>query len=234
MKRLIGVCACAVLLLSFPASALTPENAQSNTTKQLIDHVSVTIEQVAQGIPEKYVLALLEENPDAGHITIHGWGKPGGGKRAAGGAYALGIIPGEGGYYARIETEKTSTKAEYAAADYFCFSAAKGETGTLAKNYAEQLSLFIDGLPFSKTDLGLTSSVNAAYPKGTPYSGPSEDTEGNSREFRLRLYAEEGEWTQSKTYYNSWDDSVLGTEERTGSYINPTCYLTYSIDLTIE
>lgn len=234
MKRLIALVLPFSILVTVMAAPANTNSAPVSATKMAIGQTMVTIEPAAQRIPEECILDIVEDNPDSGNIIIYEWGGVGAKATQASVSPCTFIYPGDGGYYLGIETEKTLTRSRYVAEDQFCFSVARGETVTLSQSFTATLSLSLSGSPYIEGDLGLTASVSGTYQKSTTYTGPAESSPYNSREFRIKLFAEDGNWTQTQTYYNSLTDEVLAVQTETGTYTNPLEFCKYSIDHTVS
>lgn len=122
------------------------------------------------------------------------------------------------------------------AKDEFKFSVAKGETVTLSTKYTGSLTGSFSGTVYNAADLGVNFTISCTYEKGTQYSGPSEDSIYNSREFRMKFYHNAGSYTQSRlaTTYYYMNPMSSETQTVTGTFTEPTKYLSYSIDKKIS
>lgn len=63
--------------LSFGLVSSTTSSTEISTTVSSVDIIigqtTVTLEPAAQGMPEEYIIDLVEEYPESGHITIYEW-----------------------------------------------------------------------------------------------------------------------------------------------------------------
>lgn len=119
-------------------------------------------------------------------------------------------------------TTTTKSGSEYKGSSYFLISVAKGATVTLAKKFSQTVNLTVTaGTPYLKGALG--SSVTATYSTTYKFTGPSESSSYNSREFRVRFYMQKICWTQ-KPSGGQEDETHSGTANV------PTRYAMYSID----
>jgi hypothetical protein len=124
-------------------------------------------------------------------------------------------------------TTITSTGNEYASNTYFVTSVAKGQTITLTTGYTQALNVgFGSTTPYVTAQIG--ASLTASYTVTYQFAGPPETSSYNSREYRVRFYARQKNWTQDK--YNIWGDYV---ESRSGVAYVPTRWASYCIDSNI-
>lgn len=120
-------------------------------------------------------------------------------------------------------TTLTKVGSEWAAQSYFVISVAKGQTTTLSTEFSKTLTAGISGSPYSIT-AELEASVTASYTVSHEFSGPPESSTYNSREYRVRFYAQTYNFSQD--HYMS--GMYMGT--RTGTVDKPTRWAAYSID----
>lgn len=120
-------------------------------------------------------------------------------------------------------TTLTKVGDEWAAQSYFVISVAKGQTTTLATEFSQTLTAGISGSPYSIT-AELEASVTASYSVTHQFSGPPESSPYNSREYRVRFYAQT--YNYSQDHYMS--GLYMGT--KTGTVKKPTRWAAYSID----
>lgn len=120
-------------------------------------------------------------------------------------------------------TTLTKVGDEWAAQSYFVISVAKGQTTTLSTAFSQTLTAGISGSPYSIT-AELKASVTASYTVTHQFSGPPESSQYNSREYRVRFYAQTYNFSQD--HYMS--GVYIGT--RTGTVDKPTRWAAYSID----
>lgn len=120
-------------------------------------------------------------------------------------------------------TTLTKVGSEWKAQSYFVISVAKGQTTTLSKEFSQTLTAAVSGSPYSIT-AELQASVTASYSVTHEFSGPPESSRYNSREYRVRFYAQT--YNYSQDHYMS--GMYIGT--RTGTVDKPTRWAAYSID----
>lgn len=119
--------------------------------------------------------------------------------------------------------------SEYAANNYFVISAAKGQSVRLTSRYTKTVTTnIIVGDAFIKGDIG--GSVTAQYETSQTFSGPSESSSYNTREFRVQFYAKKISFTQYKL--NSSNNQVIAT--KSGKASVPTRFALYSIDRKLK
>lgn len=80
----------------------------------------------------------------------------------------------------------------------------------------------------AKTALKLNGTITKTYTKTQSFSGPPESSAYNSREYRVKFYAEKGTY---KGYYIT--DMGRGPSV-SGSFKNPLRYAEYSIDKKVS
>lgn len=91
-------------------------------------------------------------------------------------------------------TELTKIR-EYVIDDVFVTSVAKGMEESLGTEFTRTYAMQITGeVPFVKSQIGssFTCTISASY----RFAGPPEDSVYNSRQYRVRFYAEEKAWVQ--------------------------------------
>lgn len=131
-----------------------------------------------------------------------------------------------GGY--KYKTSKVAS-SEYAANNYFVISAAKGQSVRLTSRYTKTVTTnIIVGDAFIKGDIG--GSVTAQYETSQTFSGPSESSSYNTREFRVQFYAKKISFTQYNL--NSSNNQVIAT--KSGKASVPTRFALYSIDRKLK
>lgn len=234
MKRMGTLFIIMILLLSTNVYANNIEEYQPE----------IIIEDGVEDLPDYIIEQLLEENPNAGvitiyeygslpeitnelanedsnieniqndNITIDGWGTP--------------IVT-------NVRTTKKITNRDRLAKDEFKFSVAKGETVTLSRTYSGTLKGSIKGKLWKRADIGADVTITAEYKRGTEYKGPEESSRFNSREFRMKFFEETGTYTQlaDLVYHGTGLPYTEKDVKKTGSYAKPTRYLSYSVDRKI-
>ena len=123
-------------------------------------------------------------------------------------------------------TSKTTTSANYIDKDVFVISVAKGSQKSLTETWKQSLAAEVTHSD-ANLGLGLNSTITKEYSKTEVFSGPPENSVYNSREFRIRFYADKGTYTG---YYET--DMGRGTNV-SGTFKNPLRYAEYIIDRNI-
>lgn len=225
----------AILTTTILFSSLNVQ-AQSGNDEQ----PQIIIEQGAEDVPNDIIEDLIRDNPDVGVIRLINYD----------------YIPEETyndnynfpskdarildpiGYYTTIEnisTRKTVETYNQVAKDEFNFSVARGEEVTLTTKYTGSLKGSYSGEVLDSSKIGVDITVTGEYSKGTRYYGPNNDSKYNTREFRMKFYQNVGTYTQTGEicyhYYGTIYDRKDTT--KTGTFKEPTKYLSYSIDKSI-
>lgn len=176
----------------------------------------VVIEEAAD-IPEEVVRELIERNLDAGQITIMGYGE----------------VPTEvpaiqprmvRGY---SDVVKTYSQKDVYAKDVFVTSAARGQTMTLSTGWSNTLNASITG-GIDTASLGITASITVSYSVQHQFTGTSENSQYNCREYRVEFRENRG------TYTAKAHDDMPGFIIKvpiSGSFTEPCRYLFYSRDM---
>lgn len=154
-----------------------------------------------------------------------------------------GIEPAVLGYLEKnIQTTKNIISNDYEVADYFVTSVAKGEEYILEKEWSVSVSGSYEGSVFDEDKLGINAGVDIKYMQKKSFSGPDEGSIYNSREYRVKVIGEYGTYEQTADIY-SYESSLPitllfpfyeYTESRTGTYLVPKRYFSYSIDHKIN
>jgi len=121
--------------------------------------------------------------------------------------------------------------SEFQAQSFFITSVARGMTIRLTRAFSQTLSMGFNAgtggganMPFNITG-SLNHSVTASVTTQVDLVGPPENGPHNTREFRVRFFGENVNWTQTRT------NSLTGnSEQRSGTGTRPTRYMRYSID----
>ncbi|MCB6900223.1 hypothetical protein LI036_08835 [bacterium 210917-DFI.7.65] len=129
----------------------------------------------------------------------------------------------------RHVTTKTKDKGEYIKKDEFITSVARGQTITIGKTFTLSLSTTISGSYYDKAELGFKNAVSLTIQKTETYTGPAADEGGNSKEYRVRFYAQNWKWKQER--YLMPQNQLEGT--KTGTAVEATRFARYSINRTI-
>lgn len=230
MGKVLSLCVFVFIFNSFSVFASEPE----------LSNYDIVVNCDIDNIPRDIIQDIIEDNPDASEITIYDFQEfpdtvilednipetPSGPvARNAGLWYS----------YGKVSTTKT-TSAEYVHKDEFKFSVAKGQKVTLKQEYKGSLKGSYTGIPISVGNLGVNMEITGKYSKGTTYSGPPESSRYNSRKFNMKFYAVKGSYTQTQKVYQYFDAKLLSTSttKKTGTYVKPTRYASYSVDSTVR
>ncbi|MGN1070690.1 MAG: hypothetical protein ACI4P5_09745 [Candidatus Fimadaptatus sp.] len=119
---------------------------------------------------------------------------------------------------------KTTTKTRAVAQDNFIISVAKGQTITLGKEKTFNLKCTVTGKS-SAAQLGLEGNLSVKYSASSTWVGPSESSEYNSREFRVKMYENQGRYTGYQRI-----GGVRVGDLQSGTWTEPAGYAQYSID----
>lgn len=180
---------------------------------------TVEIVPEAADIPQDVVSDIVSSNPDAGHITITDWG-------TAPEPNPWAPMPLSVQY---INIEKTTSAVNSGANDVFVVSVARGETLSLNTSWSASLSPSVTGGP-SAANLSLKSTIKVTYSVGKTFTGPSESSQYNSREFRIKFYKNSGTYTATAVYFNNG----ANRQPVSGNWTEPSKYASYSIDKKIN
>lgn len=125
---------------------------------------------------------------------------------------------------------KTTKETNVLEKNTFICSVAKGEqNSTLQTTFKESISGSASGgIPLAK--LGITAALEYTVRPERVFNGPNEDSPYNSREFRVRLYADKGSYTATKTCVPPFQT----IEYIIGNWTDPSCWISYSVDRLIE
>lgn len=122
-------------------------------------------------------------------------------------------------------TTKTKVDAEFAKDDKFVISVARGETVSLSTKFSAKLVTSVSGTYY--VDLGFTDEVVCTIDRTKTFTGP--DAPYNSREYRVKFYAQKYNWTQER--YLMPQNQLIGT--KSGTAEEAVRYASYSIDRTL-
>lgn len=211
---------------------LTPLTPQAGATEN--QNSNVVINQNGLSVPQDVINDLKISHPDAGIITIYDYREVNSDQenRIQINNSPSALLPPT--YVYKITTSKNVTQSDVLAKDEFKFSVARGEEVTLSTTYTGTLKGSISGSPFDKGEIGAEVTITAQYTKGTKYSGPSESSSYNTREFRMKFYEDRGTWKQVKEAISTINQEVIATETKTGSFKKPTRFLSYSVDKNVK
>lgn len=178
-------------------------------------------------VPAQVLEQLLQENADAVAIQITKWTPS-----VSNGVSTYDFIGPPVWYY--ISLTKSVTQRATTLDDRYIISCAKGVTKTLTTTFSHTVhseisfsgSIGGEGYPLATTtELGIDGSNTVTIATTVQYTGPSEDSEANSREFRVRWYGDIGTWSGVLKYVAS-DETVVVT----GNWIGVVGAVEYSID----
>ena len=113
--------------------------------------------------------------------------------------------------------------------DEFIISVAKGKTTTIKQTFTLSLSTMVSGSYYDKAELGFKNAISLTIQKADTYTGPTDGEGGNSKEYRVRFYAQNWKWKQER--YLMPQNQLEGT--KTGTAVEATRFAEYSIVRTI-
>lgn len=210
IRKLLTCFLCGIMMLPItivPASAIGSPCTYSDI------NTNVVIEDSATGIPQEIIDEIARENPNT-TITFTNY------------------VEAEPAITPRIVfgitiTSKTTTASNYIDKDVFVISVAKGSTKTLTESWTASLAAEATHSD-AKEGLKLNGTITKSYSKTEVFSGPLESSQYNSREFRVRFYADKG------TYVGYYETDMGRGPEVSGSFKNPLRYAEYTIDRVIQ
>ena len=204
---------------------------------------AVKVAPGVSGVPPWAINDLKEEYGSADVlVTVLAWGgspggKPGDEAEPAAGKKAAGEEAGSSidsrfsasPEYSYTDIVKTIKQANVPAKNAFICSAAKGEEYILPTTYKASISGSASGFfPISK--LGITETLEYTAIQGSVYKGPEEGSQYNSREFRVKFYADEGAYSTTRTLIAPpWTTDYI-----IGNWTGPSCWYSYSVDRMVE
>lgn len=249
-KCFISLCAVAVIL--------SPFTIPTSISAATVNKAKIVVEPGAKNVPDNLIQQLAKENPNAGVITILGYGNTSSVgiktldnsanytadtslntvNRLGSVATVDSDVPAlqSGGFvtysYSDVKTTKTITARNQVAKDVFEFSVAKGKHVYIKKTYEASLTGGFEGKYFKKTDIKSEINLVAKYEKGTDYYGPDNSSKNNSTEYRIRFFQDVGKYTQTRYKRAVLNGSLISNELQTasGTYTIPTNYLSYSVE----
>jgi len=220
MKRTLGIVLGILTFLIVCPGSPTLADTTNNIDMEIYvnDNTSITAtvpKEFQQLLNNQDLLdiALDEGLKDGQHITIH---------HVESANDEIGISP----YLIVLNsypTTLTKVGTEWAAQSYFVISVAKGQTTTLTSAFSQELTAGISGSYYSVT-AELKGSVKASYSITHQFTGPPESSYYNSREYRVRFYAQ----TYNFNQHHYMSGMYIGT--KTGTVKKPTRWASYSID----
>ena len=144
----------------------------------------VTIEPTASGIPQELVREIIEANPGY-NITIYECGTN---EEREENVDKNSIVIGMVGFKVM---SKTITRSNVTVSDKFIISVAKGQTIKLSKKKTFSYKGSISGKAKAK-DLGLELTMTKEYSTEGSWSGPPEESQYNSGEYRIKFFEDQG------------------------------------------
>lgn len=190
----------------------------------------ITIEPGASNIPDYVIEDIINSNPDAKAITIHEWVDNSKQAQTLGSSENSSITPNIRIPMAHKLLSKTTTARNYVAKDDLVISVAKGETVYLKKEWTSTVNASVTG-GGTISLLGLNASITAKYSVGHEFKGPPESSPYNSRDFKIKIYADKGTYTAYR--YPVGLDQEPYREYYSGNWVNPTSWSSYSVDRRI-
>lgn len=163
---------------------------------------------------------MIEENPDAGRITIIEYSDE---KRESDGVRPMSVR----GY---SDVKKTWSEYGVEVEDVFVTSVAKGQTKTLGTTWSHTLNCDITG-GIDQVSLGIKASITKSYSVTDQFQGPPETGTNNSREYRVKFYENRGSYTALA--HDDFPGFIIKVPI-SGEFTEPEKFLAYSIDLTVS
>ena len=80
-----------------------------------------------------------------------------------------------------------------------------------------------DSMPY----LSLNQTLTREFSTSETFVGPPEESSSNSREYRVKMFQDEG------TYYGQGASDMGSIEYESGTWTNPTYYLEYTVDYSV-
>lgn len=210
IRRVLACCLCVTILIPL---ATIPASATSTTYSYPDINTNVVVENGAIGIPQNMIDEVARENPNT-TVTFSNYVEA---KPVITPRIVLGITI----------TSKTTTKSNYVDKDVFVVSVAKGSKISLTEKWSASLAAEATHSD-AKVGLKLNGTITKEYSKTQTFSGPPEDSRYNSREFRVRFYADTG------TYEGYYETDMGRGPSVSGSFKNPLKYAEYTIDRLIQ
>lgn len=210
-NRIISIISCILLIMATPSQVLAADIAHpcNRAYYSKENNTEVVIEEGASNMPQEYIDQIANENPNTKIIISNYVTAPP--------EISPRLIMG-----AEI-TSKSITRSRYISKNVFITSVAKGSKLTLGTKFTASLSASVTHKQ-AKTALGLNSKITLTISATKSFSGPPESSQYNSREYRVKFYAEDGTY---KGYYIT--DMGRGSSI-SGSFTNPLDYAEYSVD----
>lgn len=119
---------------------------------------------------------------------------------------------------------KTTTRSNVTVSDKFIISVAKGQTIKLSKKKTFSYKGSISGKAKAK-DLGLELTMTKEYSTEGSWSGPPEESQYNSGEYRIKFFEDQGTYTGYQTF-----DGIPWSDLESGTWTEPSRYALYSRD----
>ena len=203
MKKIASLAVCIMLMVCCITTVAVAE-------------AKVTIMPEAADIPKDMVQEIVESNPGY-DITIYEWGNVESGQTADPNVIIIGSIGFD-------VVTKTTKKSNVVADDRFIISVAKGQTITLGTKKSFSLKNSVTGKA-TAANLGLEGTLTVEYTASSTWSGPPESSSYNSREYRVKLFENQGTYTG----YQKLNGVRIG-DLQSGEWTEPSRYAQYSRD----
>lgn len=208
-----------LFVFMFSAVAIADASASSGPT--------ITLSGTGQNVPAQVIEQLVKDNPDAVSIRITKW------TPSSSAVVSTRDFVGPPAWY-YISTTKSVTQSNVTLDDRHIISCAKGVTKTLTATFSHTVNSEIslsasiggEGIPAAAAaDLGIASSSTVTITTTVSYSGPPEDSEANSREFRVRWYGDSGNWSGTLQHVVSGE-----TASASGTWTGVVGSVEYAVD----
>ncbi len=197
----------------------------------------ITLSGTGRNVPAAVIAQLVQDYPNAGAIHITKWSPAE--QNTTDVANTNDFVPSP--WILSVSSLSTSTlNTDVTLDDKHIISCAKGVTKTLTTTFNHTISSSVslstsignDLLPIATAfQLGVDNSENVTISTTVVYNGPPEESEYNSREFRVRWYGDTGIWTGSvhsrlnysitETIAGTWTMPVGSTEYAVDRFITP-------------
>lgn len=210
IRKILACCLCVVMLVSL---ITIPASATSTTYSYPDIHTNVVVENRAIGIPKNVIDEIARENPNT-TVTFSNY------------VEATPTITPRIVFGITI-TSKTTTASNYIDKDVFVISVAQGSTVSLTEKWSSSLAAEATHSD-AKVGLKLNGTITKEYSKSQTFSGPPEDSKFNSREYRVRFFADKG------TYEGYYETDMGRGPSVSGSFKNPLSYAEYKLDHLIQ
>lgn len=210
-RKLIYIVSCLLIGIILPIQVSASNTTQTHEQTYYFEknNTEVVIKSDACNMPEEDIAEIAYDNPNT-RIIISNYVK-------ASPVYQPRLFMG-------VEiTKRNTTQSNYVDKDSFVISVAKGSNVSLSQTWSQSLTASATHSD-AISALKLNGSVTKTYTKTQSFSGPPETSAYNSREYRVRFYADRG------TYEGYYITDMGKGPSISGSFKNPLYYAEYSID----